>query len=468
MAEEFGRFEGEEPVTQWLDDGRQMKLLSAMGFWRPDGSHWPVPAGIVIDGASIPAALWSVLGGPFEGRYRKPSIVHDHYCVTRNRPWADVHRMFYEGMRAAGVGPIKAKTMYYAVYRFGPRWPDPAAFSSVAPEAAQPFNAASYEFDREAIEADNPDLDAIERLAEARRRAPDTQPESNPTAFASTASADPLTRARQLVVVGGHGNAADLEAVAAQAAALPPFVLARFEKQKIRLVACRESVTDFVTELRNIVPRGWEGLGKTWNDVPGTYLSDRKRVVIATIADGAGRAVPTMASGKHGSANLTVHESLHGHDYSGNHAALNDPGFRAARTADFPHLGSYEQQAGQPGLEETYAETAARAVADAARLSLDWPRLAAWWAAGPAQQAGFVEAAPPPEPAAPDAPIGTAEVTPTGIKLDLRAEGPSGAIGHAAFVIPPNAPEHGAVLRHIGGGAEAMPTNQPIPFRPMR
>ena len=466
MSDEFGRFEGDEPVTQWLDDGRQMKLLSTLAFWRPDGSHWPVPAGIVIDGASIPGALWSVLGGPFEGRYRKPSIVHDHYCVTKERPWADVHRMFYEGMRAAGVGPIKAKTMYYAVYRFGPRWPDPASFSEAGPEPARAFDPAGYEFDREAIEADNPDLDAIERLAEARRRDPARV--SDPAGFAAEAAPDPAARARQLVVVGGKGDAADLAAVAAEAAALPGFVLARFEKRKIRLVACRESVTDFIAELRGVVPRGWEGLGKTWDDVPGTYLSDRKRVVIATIAAGAGRAVPTAASGKHGSANLTVHESLHGYDYSGDHAALTDPGFRAARTADFAHLGSYEQQAGQAGLEETYAETAARAVADAAKLSLDWPALANWWAAGPAQQAGLVEAAPPPEPAAPDAPIGTAEVTPAGIKLDLRAEGPGGAIGHAAFVIAPDAPEHGAVLRHLGGGAEAMPTNRPIPFRPMR
>ena len=466
MADEFGRFEGDEPVTQWLDDGRQMRLLSPLGFWRPDGSHWPVPAGIVVDGASIPAALWSFLGGPFEGLYRKPSIVHDHYCVTRERPWGDVHHMFYEAMRAAGVGLIKAKTMFYAVWRFGPRWPDPAGFAAAAPEAAMPFDAAGFALDAEAIEADDPDLAVIEALAEARRQDPG-RIVADPAGFAAEAAPDPAARARALTVVGGTGDAADLAAVAAEAAGLPGFVLARFEKAKIRLLACRESVTDFATELQHVVPRGWEGLGKTWDDVPGTYLSDRKRVVIATIAAGGGRAVPTMASGKHGSANLTVHEALHGYDYSGDHAALADPAFRAARTADFAKLGTYEQQAGQPGLEETFAETAARAVADAAKLTVDWPKLAAWWKAGPAQMAGFVEPAPPAEPADPYAPIGTAEVTPEGIRLDLRAEGPGGAIGHAAFVIPPGAPEHGAVLKHIGGGAEALGTG-PVPFRPMQ
>jgi hypothetical protein len=30
--------------------------------------------------------------------------------------------MFYEACRCGGVGAVKAKTMYYAVFHFGPRW----------------------------------------------------------------------------------------------------------------------------------------------------------------------------------------------------------------------------------------------------------------------------------------------------------------------------------------------------------
>ena len=30
--------------------------------------------------------------------------------------------MFYEAMRCSGVGPVEAKTMYYALLRFGRHW----------------------------------------------------------------------------------------------------------------------------------------------------------------------------------------------------------------------------------------------------------------------------------------------------------------------------------------------------------
>ena len=76
----------------------------------------------IVDGASIPEAFWSFIGGPFEGKYRNASVVHDFYCDTRTETWEDVHMVFYNGMRAAGVDPITAKIMYSAVYNFGPRW----------------------------------------------------------------------------------------------------------------------------------------------------------------------------------------------------------------------------------------------------------------------------------------------------------------------------------------------------------
>jgi hypothetical protein len=63
-----------------------------------------------------------LIGGPFEGRFRNASVVHDVACVIRDRPWQEVHRMFHDACRCGGVGAAKAATMYYAVYQFGPRW----------------------------------------------------------------------------------------------------------------------------------------------------------------------------------------------------------------------------------------------------------------------------------------------------------------------------------------------------------
>ena len=116
-----GKFVG-QVVAQWLDDGRKMKLVEPFGYIDPTGLSWDAPIGSVVDGASIPQVAWSVIGGPFEGKYRNASVIHDVACEQRLRPWPDVHRNFYYGMLASGVDEKLAKVMYGAVYQFGPRW----------------------------------------------------------------------------------------------------------------------------------------------------------------------------------------------------------------------------------------------------------------------------------------------------------------------------------------------------------
>jgi hypothetical protein len=91
-------------------------------FDDPNGLRWTTPAGTAVDGASIPQAFWSFIGGPFEGEYINASVIHDYYCDTKERTAHDTHRNFYYGMRAAGVPPWKANFMYWAVAAFGPDW----------------------------------------------------------------------------------------------------------------------------------------------------------------------------------------------------------------------------------------------------------------------------------------------------------------------------------------------------------
>src|SRR4051812_36581695 len=57
-------------VAEWLPGGRNMRLLEPFEYVEPSGRRWPVPSGVVVDGASIPQVFWSVIGGPFEGLYR--------------------------------------------------------------------------------------------------------------------------------------------------------------------------------------------------------------------------------------------------------------------------------------------------------------------------------------------------------------------------------------------------------------
>ena len=121
-GERFGRFVG-QVVATWNADGRTMTLREPFTYIDPAGTEWHAPAGSTVDGASIPRIVWSLIGGPFEGKYREGSVVHDVACITRARPWEATHRAFYFAMRASGVAVVKAKIMFAAVHHFGPRWP---------------------------------------------------------------------------------------------------------------------------------------------------------------------------------------------------------------------------------------------------------------------------------------------------------------------------------------------------------
>lgn len=99
-----------------------MRLLKSLAYIDPIEVEWIAPKGWVVDGASIPKFAWSIIGGPFEGKYRDASVIHDVACDQKIRPWEDVHEVFHFAMLCSGVTPLKAHIMYAAVYHFGPRW----------------------------------------------------------------------------------------------------------------------------------------------------------------------------------------------------------------------------------------------------------------------------------------------------------------------------------------------------------
>lgn len=119
--ESWGSFSGSVEV-KWLPDGRRMELLKSFQYTDPASAVWDAPQGWIVDGASIPRLAWSIIGGPFEGKYREASVIHDVACDKKERMWQQVHKTFYTAMLASDVDPIKAKIMYAAVYYFGPRW----------------------------------------------------------------------------------------------------------------------------------------------------------------------------------------------------------------------------------------------------------------------------------------------------------------------------------------------------------
>ncbi|MBX2853647.1 MAG: DUF1353 domain-containing protein [Rhodobacteraceae bacterium] len=120
QTSEFGHFLGEF-VGRFVG-GQTAIVEKPLTFVGPNGQAWEAPAGIEVNGASIPRVLWSLVGSPFGGDYLRASVVHDHYCVTMERNWRDTHLAFYNGCRADGLSKTYANLLYMGVMRFGPRW----------------------------------------------------------------------------------------------------------------------------------------------------------------------------------------------------------------------------------------------------------------------------------------------------------------------------------------------------------
>lgn len=122
--ETFGRFEG-DVITKWLTeegDDRDMELVEDFAYVDPAGKKWLAPKGRKINGASIPPQLWSLVGPPFVGDYRRASVVHDIACEDEPGTSDEAHKMFYYAMRCDGVDRLQALIMYRAVKSFGPQW----------------------------------------------------------------------------------------------------------------------------------------------------------------------------------------------------------------------------------------------------------------------------------------------------------------------------------------------------------
>ncbi len=157
-----------------------MTLLNELRYTDPKGVVWIAPAESQVDGASIPKSLWSIMGGPFEGRYRNASVLHDVSYDQHNRPWQECDLMFYNAMRCSGVGPVEAGTMYYSLYKFGRHWNytvkkarpvngvEQASGKEKFPRAV-PVNASEITATRDWIRGTTPSVEEIQQRANSER-----------------------------------------------------------------------------------------------------------------------------------------------------------------------------------------------------------------------------------------------------------------------------------------------------------
>lgn len=109
------------PYGRWLDpmfvllndDGRNITVFTAVRFETPTGVVYTIPDGFVSDGATLPRAAWSLLGGPLSGKYRRASVLHDYLLRTVDKETA--HLVFRWAMQADGCSEEQVEQFYTAV-----------------------------------------------------------------------------------------------------------------------------------------------------------------------------------------------------------------------------------------------------------------------------------------------------------------------------------------------------------------
>lgn len=180
----------------------------------------------------------------------------------------------------------------------------------------------------------------------------------------------------------GSATAADSALVVEHLTKMPKTLLDALRKNGTKIQTCRGSVTDYLTALKGVKPRGWPP-GSTWDSVPGLQQPDTKEVVIATIGHAAGNPhVPATGEG-HGCADLVIHESAHGVDFASKPLLSAGAPFNAARTPDKPALDAYETQPGAAGQQETFAESCARFYSNSPSSLENTPHLHKYWRGNP-------------------------------------------------------------------------------------
>lgn len=107
------------------EDRRIMLLEPMQVLDRRMTKLFTIPAGFICDGASIPRLMWTVVGSPLTGDYRRAAVLHDYECRMRKMVTLSsgtTHERFYRAMRDGGVGYNRARIMRLATDNFGPQW----------------------------------------------------------------------------------------------------------------------------------------------------------------------------------------------------------------------------------------------------------------------------------------------------------------------------------------------------------
>lgn len=127
-------------LLEFLEDGVHARVARPLTYTAKNGRIVTIPEGFVTDGASIPKTLWSTIGSPYTGKYRRAAVLHDymyHSPLDMDKDEAD--RLFLEAMLEDGVELVCARTIYEGVHLCGRRaWNEDHLDSNVARSGYSP------------------------------------------------------------------------------------------------------------------------------------------------------------------------------------------------------------------------------------------------------------------------------------------------------------------------------------------
>lgn len=106
-----------KPLTTWNSE-YGLQLVEDFGYVDQNGKIWLAAKGTYLSGCSIPKPLWSRIGSPFLGSFRKACIVHNNYIGTQPSPFCDINQrrkadaMFYHASKHCGCGNRLSSILY--------------------------------------------------------------------------------------------------------------------------------------------------------------------------------------------------------------------------------------------------------------------------------------------------------------------------------------------------------------------
>lgn len=130
---------------------------------------------------------------------------------------------------------------------------------------------------------------------------------SNSTPASSMVSSNNVSQVMDKLVVFQEESYDKVEAnnMISRLEKIPYSMLEELADENIKIILSNTNITEVeeYEHLKGVTPRGWEGTGKTWDDVPGAG----GKAVVARI----GYSEPSEA---HGAINLELHETAHAID----------------------------------------------------------------------------------------------------------------------------------------------------------